>query len=164
MMHIVDYHVPYVCLHLYCTKAQQRFLKPTYLIINRLYLTEAYVGDSPVEKPLLSDLYEALVGYDEYAKVPTNPARKEQQKAKYDTDKQPTEEETETKIRLYGSRYDAHERPKHAQYQAFAHNNRVLAEYEQHLLVVELVFEILNFLFSFYSFFSHNRYCTALPM
>src|SRR5438270_681378 len=41
MVHIVNYQIPHICLHLYCTKSEQCFLQARDLIIHGLDLRQA---------------------------------------------------------------------------------------------------------------------------
>ena len=76
-MHIVDRQIPHICPHMYCTKSEHGFLQSGDLVIDGLYLLQRQIGHGPVEKPLLGYLDEALVGDNEDAEMPANPAGRE---------------------------------------------------------------------------------------
>ena len=74
MMHLMDCHIANICLHLYCTKSQQRFLQTRHFVVNRLNLIQRNIGHCPMEQPFLRNLNKSLICDYKNTEIPTEVA------------------------------------------------------------------------------------------
>src|SRR5574337_1183772 len=94
MRHVMNNQVPHVSLHNYCTKPQQRLLQPGYLIIDHLYLLQAYVDDVQLQEATRL-LDQPMAGHNVDAEVPAYPPRKDQNTGQNKTHEQTDKEKAE---------------------------------------------------------------------
>lgn len=109
MVDFVDNQVTDQRLHHNCTKPEQCFLQSIDLVVDHLYLAQAHVDHAAMEKPLLLDLNQALVGDDVDTKVSDDPRWQEDDGRQPEASQQAQEEEADRR-RVIGVQVCQHHR------------------------------------------------------